>query len=319
MKYIFDRKNLDLKKDRLTFGRFLKGLLLFFLSTLSFFLVAYVVFALVFSTPLENHLRRQNRMYREQIPQLEQKQKLLSEVLESLQCRDDEIYNAIFHTAAPDVDPTSSIEAIHDLDSIPDSDFVRYTKNCIDTSFAMAARVEANFKAVMEVLSNDGETNDGVTLPPLTSPVKNLTYAQVSASVGEKVNPFYKVPVTHNGLDIIVTPDIPVYCTADGVVSDVTRSRKGLGNTVTVTHDGGYRTVYAHLAQINAVKGRRMSRGSMIGTAGMSGNSFAPHLHYEVYRDTLVVDPVNYLFASVSPEDYVNMLIMSTSTKQSMD
>lgn len=314
MKYIFDRKNLDLKKDRLTFGRFLKGLLLFFVSTLSFFLVAYVVFALVFSTPLENHLRRQNRMYREQIPQFEQKQKLLSEVIESLQYRDDEIYNAIFHTAAPDIDPTSSIEMIHDLDSIPDSDFVRYTKNCIDTSFAMAARIEENFKAVMEVLSNGCEN-----LPPLTSPVRELTYAQVSASVGEKVNPFYKVPVTHNGLDIIVTPDIPVYCTADGVVSDVTRSRKGLGNTVTVTHAGGYRTVYAHLAQINAVKGRKMSRGSMIGTVGMSGNSFAPHLHYEVYRDTLAVDPVNYLFASVSPEDYVNMLIMSTSTKQSMD
>lgn len=314
MKYIFDRKNLDLKKDKLTFGRFLKALLLFFVSTLSFSLVAYVIFALVFSTPLENHLRRQNRMYREQIPQLEQKQKLLSEVLESLQYRDDEIYNAIFHTAAPDIDPTSSIEAIHDLDSIPDSDFVRYTKNCIDTSFAMAERIEANFKAVMDVLSEGG-----ANLPPLTSPVKDITYAQVSASVGEKVNPFYKVPVTHNGLDIIVTPDVPVYCTADGVVSDVARSRKGLGNTVTVTHAGGYRTVYAHLAQINAVKGRKMSKGSMIGTVGMSGNSFAPHLHYEVYRDTLAVDPVNYLFASVGPEDYVNMLIMSTATKQSMD
>jgi murein DD-endopeptidase MepM/ murein hydrolase activator NlpD len=52
---------------------------------------------------------------------------------------------------------------------------------------------------------------------------------------------------------------------------------------------------------------------------GVSGNSFAPHLHYEVLRDTVVLDPVNHFFASVSPEDYLNMLVMSVSTGQSMD
>jgi murein DD-endopeptidase MepM/ murein hydrolase activator NlpD len=52
---------------------------------------------------------------------------------------------------------------------------------------------------------------------------------------------------------------------------------------------------------------------------GVSGNSFAPHLHYEVMRDTLVMDPVNHLFASVTPDDYMNMLIMAASTGQSLD
>lgn len=51
----------------------------------------------------------------------------------------------------------------------------------------------------------------------------------------------------------------------------------------------------------------------------MSGNSFAPHLHYEVFRDTLRMDPLNYLFASVSPDDYMGMLFMSANTGQSMD
>ena len=52
---------------------------------------------------------------------------------------------------------------------------------------------------------------------------------------------------------------------------------------------------------------------------GVSGNSFAPHLHYEVIRDTVVMDPVNHMFASVTPEEYVNMLVMSVTTGQSMD
>ena len=66
-------------------------------------------------------------------------------------------------------------------------------------------------------------------------------------------------------------------------------------------------------------KGRKVHKGDRIGYVGVSGNSFAPHLHYEMLRDTTVLDPVNYLFASVSPEDYVNMLILSYSTGQSMD
>ena len=62
-----------------------------------------------------------------------------------------------------------------------------------------------------------------------------------------------------------------------------------------------------------------VKKGKRIGYVGVSGNSFAPHLHYEVYRDTVVLDPVHYFFASVTPDEYVNMLIMSASTGQSMD
>ena len=78
-------------------------------------------------------------------------------------------------------------------------------------------------------------------------------------------------------------------------------------------------TRYAHLADIETAKGRRVKRGTRIGYVGVSGNSFAPHLHYEVIRDTVVVDPVNHFFASVDPDEYVNMLIMSADTGQSMD
>jgi murein DD-endopeptidase MepM/ murein hydrolase activator NlpD len=99
----------------------------------------------------------------------------------------------------------------------------------------------------------------------------------------------------------------------------VTRSRKGLGNVVEIDHGNGYVTRYAHLADVEVRKGRELKKGSRIGYVGVSGNSFAPHLHYEVMRDTLVMDPVNHLFASVTPDDYMNMLIMAASTGQSLD
>ena len=125
--------------------------------------------------------------------------------------------------------------------------------------------------------------------------------------------------IMHNGLDLIAPAGDPVYAAADGRVSDVVKSRKGLGNVVTVDHGNGYVTRYAHLADIEVKKGRVVKKGTRLGYVGVSGNSFAPHLHYEVIRDTTIVDPVNHFFGSVTPDEYVNMLIMSASTGQSMD
>ena len=88
---------------------------------------------------------------------------------------------------------------------------------------------------------------------------------------------------------------------------------------VEIDHGNGYVTRYAHLADVEVREGRRLEKGTRIGYVGVSGNSFAPHLHYEVLKDTLVLDPVNHLFASVSPEEYMNILIMAVSTGQSLD
>ena len=156
-------------------------------------------------------------------------------------------------------------------------------------------------------------------MPPMTNPLKNYSFAQTGASVGDKINPFYKVSIRHNGLDMIAPSGEPVYASADGVVRNVIRSRKGLGNVVEIDHGNGYVTRYAHLADVEVRKGRKVKRGNRIGYVGVSGNSFAPHLHYEVVRDTLILDPVNHLFASVTPEEYMNILVMSVSTGQSMD
>ena len=153
----------------------------------------------------------------------------------------------------------------------------------------------------------------------MTNPMRDFTFAQTGASTGDRINPFYKVPMKHNGLDIIAPTGEPVYAVADGVVKEVIKSRKGLGNVVSIDHGNGYVTRYAHLSDIETRKGRKVRRGARLGYVGVSGNSFAPHLHYEVLRDTLVLDPVNHFFASVTPEEYMNMLIMSVTTGQSMD
>jgi hypothetical protein len=273
-----------------------------------------VIFSLVFSTDEEKKLRQENRMYAREYPELERKEQLLSDVVDGLMVRDDDIYSEIFHTSAPDVNPLSSIDFLSGYDSIPDHDIVLRSAAKLDLAGASAARVEENFRRIAQVLGEEG-----YSIPPMTNPLKNYSFAQTGASTGSRMNPFYKVSMQHNGLDMIAPSGEPVYAAADGTVSNVIRSRKGLGNVVEIDHGNGYMTRYGHLADVEVRKGRKLTKGTRIGYVGVSGNSFAPHLHYEVIKDTLVMDPVNYMFASVTPEEYVNMLVMSVTTGQSMD
>ena len=311
--YIVD-KDFKLKKERPSVWTIIRKILMFFVVTMSLAIVYYILFALVFSTEEERRLKFENRLYEQEYPQMEQKEMLLADVVEGLRIKDDKIYEEIFNTSAPDMEQFSSLDFLKALDSIPDTDIVTRSAGRLDVLERSAGRVEDNFLKVMEAISEEK-----FVMPPMTNPLKEFTFAQTGASVGNKINPFYKVPMAHNGLDLIAPAGEPVYAVADGIIKEIIKSRKGLGNVVVIDHGNGYVTRYAHLADIETRKGRKVRMGTRLGYVGVSGNSFAPHLHYEVLRDTLVLDPVNHFFASVSPEEYMNMLIMSVTTGQSMD
>lgn len=313
-RYVFDKDSLSFRKERLTLKWLGGRLLSFVLLSLSLTVAFYLAFSLLFNTKEEAALKEQNRAYGSQLPKLQEKSDMLSAELQRLSARDNFIYREIFLTDAPRLDMASSTASFSGIDTIPDGQIVKYAAVKIDALFSKADRIEANMKRALAAVSAAGNAP-----PPLHAPIEPLSYAQIGASVGNRINPYYKVEAPHSGLDIISEADVPVLASAGGIVSGVTRSMKGQGNVVEISHDGGYTTRYAHLAAINVRKGMRVRRGDVIGRVGISGNAYAPHLHYEVLRDTVVLNPVNHFFASVSPEEYFNMMIMSTNTKQSMD
>lgn len=283
------------------------------IATASLAAFYYLIFSLVVNTDEEKRLKMENRLYEKLYPEMEQKEKLISDVVKDLQARDNAIYKQIFKSQAPSVDPQNSALFFFATDSMADKDIVEYTERRSLALLDMTSRIDSNFK---EVFSDAASSR---TLPPMLVPVPDLKFAQVGASVGKKMDPFYKVLTMHNGIDLIAGQGTPVIATADGVVLEVKRSGKGPGNIVEIGHDGGYRTLYAHLQDIVVRKGERVKAGRKIANVGMSGNSFAPHLHYEVHRDSLVLDPVNFFFATFSPEDYMKAAYMAATTGQSLD
>ncbi len=312
--YEFDKVNFHIKKVSLSISEWVLRILKYFIVSATLALIYYLVFSLLVSTDTERKLLRENRMYARIYPEMQRKEQLIEDVVDGLAVKDERIYREIFNSAPPSLRPLSGMDCLEAVDSIPDSDIVDYTSRKVDALRGRAASAEENFRRLFKLLYEPG-----ASVPPLTLPLKDISYAQVGASCGEKLNPFYKVPVHHNGIDLISPQGSDVLAAADGVVTDVIHSRKGAGNVVEITHPGGYVTRYAHLSDILVRKGSAVKRGRKIADVGISGNSFAPHLHYEVLKDGVHLDPVNFFFASVTPEEYADFLYMASATGQSMD
>lgn len=313
-KYTLDQRNFDIRSAGRDISRAVWRGVKFVLTVVSLTIVGYAVFALVYSTDEEKRLKSEILSYEEMYPSLPPKLSEIGSDLERLSRKDDIIYKDIFHSEPPADDPMSTLGIFFGSDSIPDSKLVFYTAAKADRLMAQAAEVDSLFRSIVGSLKSEG-----FVMPPMSLPLDSISYTQTGAGTGIKINPFYTTSAQHNGVDFIVAQGTPVRASGDGVVGSVQHSRKGDGNTVTIKHKGGYRTFYAHLQDIRVAPGQNVRKGTVIATAGMSGNSYAPHLHYEVRRDSLVVDPLGFIFASVSPEEYANMVYVARNTKQTMD
>ena len=269
----------------------------------------------VMLVPFITHLKNLMRSLATSKLGLREKEALLGDVVSSLGQRDNGIYEEIFHSPSPSSPDFGYADFASAGDSISsDAGIVIYTEKKLSEAVAGAGRVDEALKYIM---SRSIELRD--SLPPLSLPLKNLIFDHTGASVGQKINPFYKVNSMHEGLDFVVPSGTPVYAPADGVVLSVTRSTRGAGNVVEIDHGNGFLTRYAHLQEIHVRKGRLIGKGDRIGLSGMSGKSFGPHLHYEVWRDGKVMDPLNFFFADLTPEEYAGMMALGTSIAQSMD
>ncbi len=311
--YIIDR-NLRFRRSTRTAWNVVKSVLKYTVATVSLAVFYYIVFALVVNTDSERRLIRENRLYERTYNDMLERERLLSDAIAGLEMKDNQIYEEIFHASAPGMDALMTEDYLAAADTVPDREMVEYAYGKVVSAESRAARIEDNFRKALTLISSGDRV-----LPPMSLPLHSVSFAQVGASVGQKVNPFYKVETAHNGVDLIAPQGDPVLAVADGTVTDVVTSRKGLGNVVEITHPGGYVTRYAHLADITVSKGQKVSRGRKLASVGISGNSFAPHLHFELLKDGEYLDPVDCFFADVTPDDYAGMKLMASRTGQSLD
>lgn len=119
--------------------------------------------------------------------------------------------------------------------------------------------------------------------------------ARISSGFGMRLHPILGFARMHSGTDLAAPWGAPVYAVADAVVTFV-GPHGGHGNYIRLEHGGAVSTGYGHLSRFAVTQGMRVHAGQVIGYVGSTGLSTGPHLHYEVFRGGVPVDPMSVSF-----------------------
>jgi murein DD-endopeptidase MepM/ murein hydrolase activator NlpD len=120
------------------------------------------------------------------------------------------------------------------------------------------------------------------------------TAGWLSSTFGNRTDPFTGRPDFHPGLDISANTGTPIVATADGTVKSASYSG-AFGNLVVLDHGFGISTRYGHMSKFAVKAGDHVSRGEVIGYVGRTGRATGPHVHYEVWLNGRMVNPLRLL------------------------
>ena len=279
-------------------------------------LVAYNVF----DTKKEKRLKRQLEESTLQLELLKQRADQVEAVLGDLQERDNTIYRVIFE-AEPI--PQSVREAgfggaerYRNLRSDYNGELLVDVTKRIDKLSKQLYVQSKSFDEVWDLVKNK---NNMLASIPAIQPVANKDLTRVASGYGMRIHPIYKTEKMHTGMDFTSPVGTEIHATGNGVVNKVEYDGRGYGNNVIISHGFGYQTLYGHMSKILVRPGQKVSRGDLIGYVGNTGTSTGPHLHYEVLKGGKPVNPVNYYYNDLTPEEYQTMLEISSKAGQSFD
>lgn len=98
----------------------------------------------------------------------------------------------------------------------------------------------------------------------------------------------------HKGIDIARPNNLTIKAADHGIVVSAGWDNGGYGNKIVIDHQNGFRTIYAHLKTVDVSRGQKVEKGSAIGVMGSTGDSTGTHLHFEIYKNGSLKNPLNY-------------------------
>lgn len=279
----------------------------------------FILFSYLIGSPAERRIVREQALLLKQYDVLSRRLDEALLVLEDIQQRDDHLYRVILQ-GEPIASQTrrasfENTKRYEELFTLPDAQLVVSTTRKMDL---LARQLYIQSLSLDEIVELGKTHEDKIRRVPAIQPVLNKDLKKTASGYGWRVDPVYKTRRFHEGMDFSAAIGTQVFATGDGVVHKA-GWQQGYGNTIEIDHGYGYKTVYAHLNKIKVRKGMKITRGDEIGEVGNTGKSTGPHLHYEVRLKGKPMNPMNYYFLDLTPEEYDAMIQISTNQGQVMD
>jgi len=282
-----------------------------------------LIFAITFryiDSPKEKLLRQQNDDLKQNYKVMDERIKQLQLQMDEIANRDNYVYRSIFESnPIPDSARVKEMEKKKEVllvQSMGETELVNSMAAQLNNlSLRMAFQVKS-FGAIENMVKNKEKLLAAI---PSIQPISNRTLNRVSSGFGYRIDPVYKDRRLHAGLDFTAPVGTPIYAAADGVVKDAGFNTGGYGNRVVVNHGFGYETLYAHMVRIKARVGTKVKRGEVIGYVGSTGKSTGPHLHYEVHKNGIQLDPIYFFYNDLTPAQFDRILKLAAASNQSFD
>jgi murein DD-endopeptidase MepM/ murein hydrolase activator NlpD len=280
--------------------------------------ILFISFSYLLESPEQKRLKVENNQLQNEYGQLSERYEQTQKVLADVQQRDDNIYRSIFESEPVhynslhgyDYDPYQQFEGLESRDIVEET-----TSRLLKSKRLLNAQEKAYNDLVQIFLSKKAILGNIPSIQPL--PNKDLQY--IPYGFGKRIDPVYKTPAFHYGMDFAAPKGTEVYATADGVVLRADEFMRGWGKFVRIMHGNGYETLYSHLNEMVVGPGRNVKRGDLIGYVGNTGKNFVSHLHYEVIFNGKQVNPVNFFFQDLSPDKLSRMVELASRGGLSLD
>ncbi len=323
VKYYYDQETLSYRKverrKRTIFG----GVFLFVFSSCLVGFLLYLYAGKIYDSPELRNIKRDKKFVEMQMEQMEQEIDQLASVIEEVENRDNSIYRIYF-----DADPIPAeqrqagfggVNRYKNYEGYSNSDKVISLRESIDK---LKKRTAIQSKSLDEIAVLAQDKEQLLASIPAIQPVRNQDLTRMASGYGYRTDPFNKTRKFHYGMDFTAPRGTPVFASGDGVVERADANSSGYGNHIRIDHGFGYTTLYAHLRRskpYNVRVGQKVKRGDIIGYVGSTGRSQAPHLHYEVFKDGERINPINFYYGSLTPEEFNALLKRSQQENISLD
>ena len=207
----------------------------------------------------------------------------------------DEVYQAVFH---PEAAAQKTVASTGGSTALSLSELQKW-RNIPEETNPLPAGAEdaAQEETAMDlVLYSDEDLPENVSMRQAIlgfdheTPVKGA----LSSCFGYREHPVEGEERFHYGVDLAADTGTAIACFADGTVTAVGES-SSYGKYCTVTHANGCTTLYAHCSRISVTSGTAVKEGEKLGEVGETGMATGPHLHFELQKDGVYLNPIYYV------------------------
>lgn len=162
----------------------------------------------------------------------------------------------------------------------------------------VSVRIQILFLLFVLGLSGCSSSSIETRSPQLPSEVfKNIKPwvppVDASAYLTQRFRPRYNK--RHKGIDLAGKMNQPIYASNDGVVVYRGQKFRGYGQMILLDHPEGWSTLYSHLSKFAIQNGQLVKAGQLIGYMGRSGRATGVHLHFELYKNKIPIDPLSVI------------------------